>query len=165
MHTLDATTDVTSHHIEDMTRHGGLLFNRPLITHIDGNLWMGGCLDGVRLPDHFTHVVSLHPWERFELPAGASRKHFWMYDSSAVDVGTVAAATESALDGVANGPTLVHCQAGLNRSALVSSLVLVAGGRSVDQAIALLRSRRSPDVLSNRAFETWLRGLQALEVA
>ena len=51
---------------------------------------------------------------------------------------------------------LIRCQAGVNRSGLVSALVLMLDGYPADEAIALLRQRRSPVVLSNRHFEAWL---------
>lgn len=52
---------------------------------------------------------------------------------------------------------LIRCQAGVNRSGLVSALVLMIDGLSAPDAIALLRNRRSPFVLSNSHFEEWLR--------
>ncbi|HEY7821189.1 MAG TPA: dual specificity protein phosphatase family protein, partial [Acidimicrobiia bacterium] len=51
---------------------------------------------------------------------------------------------------------LIRCQAGVNRSGLVSALVLMLDGYRAEEAIALLRQRRSPVVLSNRHFERWL---------
>ena len=54
-------------------------------------------------------------------------------------------------------PTLVHCQAGLNRSSLVAARALVLGGRTPDEAITLIRRKRSPACLCNPAFERWLR--------
>lgn len=51
---------------------------------------------------------------------------------------------------------LIRCQAGVNRSGLVSALVLMVEGYTADEAIALLRCRRSAVVLSNRHFERWL---------
>lgn len=51
---------------------------------------------------------------------------------------------------------LIRCQAGVNRSGLVSALVLMIAGYQAAEAIALLRQRRSPVVLSNRHFESWL---------
>jgi len=56
-----------------------------------------------------------------------------------------------------DGPTLVHCQAGLNRSSLVAARALVLGGMTADDAIALIREKRSPACLCNPAFERWLR--------
>jgi hypothetical protein len=51
---------------------------------------------------------------------------------------------------------LVRCQAGLNRSGLVTALVLVLDGWQPGEAIAHLRDRRSPHVLCNRQFVRWL---------
>jgi protein-tyrosine phosphatase len=51
---------------------------------------------------------------------------------------------------------LIRCQAGVNRSGLISALVLMLEGYTAADAIALLRERRSAHVLSNRHFEEWL---------
>ncbi len=51
---------------------------------------------------------------------------------------------------------LIRCQAGVNRSGLVMALVLMLAGRSAEEAIALIRERRAPAVLSNRHFVRWL---------
>ena len=55
-----------------------------------------------------------------------------------------------------NQQVLIRCQAGGNRSGLVSARVLMLEGYSADEAIALLRRKRSGVVLSNRHFERWL---------
>ena len=55
-----------------------------------------------------------------------------------------------------DGPTLVHCQAGLNRSGLVAARALMLEGMSGSEAIALLREKRSSAVLCNPSFEEWL---------
>lgn len=54
---------------------------------------------------------------------------------------------------------LIRCQAGLNRSGLVTALVLIREGYTADEAISLLRSTRSQSVLFNKQFEKWLRNL------
>lgn len=51
---------------------------------------------------------------------------------------------------------LIRCQAGVNRSGLVSALVLMLEGYAPHEAIELLRERRSRVVLSNSNFERWL---------
>jgi len=51
---------------------------------------------------------------------------------------------------------LVRCQAGVNRSGLVTALILMTSGLSAVDAIALIRRQRSPFVLSNSHFENWL---------
>ena len=55
-----------------------------------------------------------------------------------------------------DGTVLVHCYAGLNRSALVLGLALVKSGMSPEKAIAWMRMRRGPDVLHNKTFHDWL---------
>jgi hypothetical protein len=51
---------------------------------------------------------------------------------------------------------LVRCQAGLNRSGLVTALVLLLAGWEPAEAIRLIRARRSPHALFNRDFVRWL---------
>ena len=51
---------------------------------------------------------------------------------------------------------LIRCQAGLNRSGLVTALVLIKDGYSPDQAIDLIRAQRGEDALCNYHFEQWL---------
>ena len=45
----------------------------------------------------------------------------------------------------------------MNRSSLVTSLVLMRDGNTADEAINLLRERRSPYVLSNSHFVNYLK--------
>ena len=51
---------------------------------------------------------------------------------------------------------LIRCQAGLNRSSLVTALVLMKEGMSADKAIALIRKERSVDCFSNLHFVEYL---------
>jgi hypothetical protein len=51
---------------------------------------------------------------------------------------------------------LIRCQAGVNRSGLITALVLMLDGRTAHEAIALIRERRAPAVLSNDHFVRWL---------
>jgi hypothetical protein len=51
---------------------------------------------------------------------------------------------------------LIRCQAGVNRSGLVTALVLMLDGYTPHDAIALIRERRAPAVLSNGHFVRWL---------
>lgn len=54
-----------------------------------------------------------------------------------------------------SGPVLVHCQAGLNRSRLITALALIRSGFSPQDAIDQVRSRRY-DALFNTRFVKWL---------
>lgn len=51
---------------------------------------------------------------------------------------------------------LIRCQAGWNRSGLITALVLIKDGMNPAAAIDLIRERRSPSALCNRSFATWL---------
>jgi hypothetical protein len=52
--------------------------------------------------------------------------------------------------------TLIRCQAGWNRSGLVTALVMMKEGHTAEEAIAILREKRSPFALCNATFEAWL---------
>ncbi len=52
---------------------------------------------------------------------------------------------------------LVRCYSGYNRSGLVVAHALVRQGRSADEAIRLIRARRSPWALHNELFVDYLR--------
>ena len=52
---------------------------------------------------------------------------------------------------------LSRCQAGWNRSGLLTALVLIMDGYSAEAAIDLIRRRRSSDALCNPTFERFLR--------
>ncbi len=56
---------------------------------------------------------------------------------------------------------LVRCQAGINRSGLVTALILIREGYSAAEAIKLQRGARSNWVLANRDFVDFLLGLNA----
>lgn len=160
----DARTDLHSHHIEGYAnaalRPGheeDAHFSVPLISHIEGNLWMGGCTDGVRLDDDFKHVVSLYPWEQYALGPNTDLVEFRLYDGAEVpDERLLGKASRYTTRCLEDGKTLVHCQAGLNRSGLISALSLIERGWSPGHAIQLLRAQRHDLVLCNKAFEEYL---------
>lgn len=128
------------------------------ISHIVGNLWQGGCEPGVVLPRSFVHVTCLSESFQYVVPDSASLTVHPLVDAANIEL------SYEAIDGLAFevwercqvGPVLVHCQAGWNRSGLVAACALVRGGYRPDQAIALLRRRRFPEVLSNRLFESFV---------
>jgi hypothetical protein len=154
--------DWKSHKIEGYARAAqeqGIpaYFSAPLFSHIGGNLWVGGCVNGVTLPDDFRYVVSLYPWEKYTLGPKTERVEIQMYDSHEVDVLGLEHAADLVYHFMQEGKTLVHCQAGLNRSNLVAAAALMKEGHTADYAINVLREKRSPLVLCNRAFEDYLR--------
>lgn len=154
--------DWQNHHIEGyaraaMERGQDGRFSAPLISHIKDNLWVGGCINGVTLPDDFKHVVSLYKWERYKLGPDTTRAEFTMYDSADMENDEqLHKIADYANECLKDGKTLIHCQAGLNRSNLISALALIKQGFLPEDAIKLLREKRSPVVLCNEAFENWL---------
>lgn len=145
--------------------HGGY-FDVPLVQHVydtpeGGSLWQGGCIHGVPLSGDFDFVLSLYRWERYDLAPTTHRMEVTMYD--ALDQATDAA------DGLADivvgrlnrgQQVLIHCQAGLNRSGLVTATTLVKLGIKPDDAIDLLRAKRTEQVLCNASFEEAIRNLE-----
>ena len=51
---------------------------------------------------------------------------------------------------------LIRCQAGLNRSGLITALILLLEGMSPEQAITQIRHKRSPVALFNKAYVDWI---------
>lgn len=159
---INMRTDPATERMSGIAVHGRTRFDVPFISPIEGNLWQGGCRDGLVLPDFIEHVISLYPWERYALKHEVkSSLTVRMYDDAlgrqAFDqVDTIAAWVNWCVD---DGPTLVHCQAGLNRSSLIAARALMLRGRRASTAIAMLRDRRSPACLCNPAFEAHLLGL------
>lgn len=140
---------------------GKARFSCPAITQINDNLWTGGCLDGVQLPEDFDYVVSLYPWGKWGIGENTQRIEWEMFDSveQALDAVDERAETVNTLR--AMGKTLVHCQAGLNRSGIITARALMLGPEKLTarEAIDLLREKRSELVLCNEQFEEWLLAL------
>lgn len=158
--------DPTVQRMSGVATHGMTPFDVPFISNIEGNLWQGGCQTGLQLPHFFKHIISLYPWEIYKINHDMDTQvYIKMYDSLDQSMEQVDAIANLINVCVKDGPTLVHCQAGLNRSGLVAARSLMLRDDSWDkmytaeEAIALLRKTRSPAVLCNPAFEAHLRSL------
>lgn len=156
--------DFRSHRIEGFA-HAALSrgidaeFSVPLISQVGDALWMGGCRDGVRLGPEFDFVLSLYPWDRYALEDNTARLEVKLFDAAEMpeaDLLVRLARTVNLFRGYGN--VLVHCQAGLNRSGLVTALALMLDGEEPEVAIHRLRSERCGVVLCNKTFEDWLLG-------
>lgn len=142
-----------------MERGNPSAFECPLISHIEGNLWMGGCIEGVRLPDDFKTVFALYDGQSFRVGPSTEVVRMTMLDSLTQSLDSVDSDARRIVDAMKHGKVLVHCQAGLNRSGLLTARVLTLMGHSGPEAISILRERRSPLVLCNEAFENWIAGI------
>ena len=157
---IDSLADLNTHHIEGIARMGNKTFRVPLYSHITGNLWTGGC-PVEAAPQEFQFIICLYPWETYRVPENAIFTTARLYDHGEIPDVAILNALADYVGAVSKiGMTLVHCQAGLNRSALVAGLSLIRGGMKPKEAISLLREKRCDAVLCNLAFEKYLLSLQ-----
>ena len=160
VHSVEATWEngKTSGYLR--TSKGPQYFSCDLISHIRGNLYVGGYDPCYELASSFKTVVSLYPWGQYEIADSVVRHEFTMYDGpDGINPADLETAAQCVFEGIKVGNTLVHCQAGINRSNIVAGRTLMMLGFSAEEAIALLREKRSPFVLSNEVFERQLLSL------
>lgn len=130
-------------------------------------LWMGGHFwdDGSGIPrpavaeSEFALVVSL--FTRSGHGPGPDVEHLVheIPDNPLTfeQLGSVREAAARTAAAVRDGrPTLVRCFAGYNRSGLVTAQALMDLGLDAEEAIALIRRRRSPWALHNEVFVQYL---------
>jgi len=146
----------------------------PLWSEILPNLWVGGTDDDDTIEDsanihtsrnitkdEFDAVVTLYAWAN-PVDWMVEELRFGFYDSGIahIDMKALHRAASYAVDQVQNGnKVLIRCQAGLNRSGLTAALALIKMGYKPEDAINLLREKRSKYVLCNGEFEEFVRTL------
>jgi protein-tyrosine phosphatase len=106
----------------------------------------------------FDAIVTMYAWAR---PADWNVQEFryGVPDASIADIDLqrLKQAVDFGYDRWKQGDrVLIRCQAGLNRSGLVTALILIKDGLSPERAIALIRESRGEDALFNNNFHTWL---------
>lgn len=158
---LPLKSDPTRQHLTGNTAHGNLRIDVPYMTEVADNLWHGGCMDGLILPDNIKHLVSLYKWEKYkvrhELLSSLTVEMFDSLDQSLDQIDALATWVNVCRE---SGPVLVHCQAGLNRSSLVVGAALVKSGLSGPEAVKMIREKRSEACLCNPSFESFVNGLE-----
>ena len=142
---------------------------KELYSEILTNLFMGGTKDDetVDIPKRLPHledksdfdsVVTLYAWAH-PMGWGVEELRFGFPDhiSAEKDLMQIKDIANWAHDRWKLGKrVLVRCQAGLNRSGLVTALVLMKAGMTAEAAVELIREKRSPDALCNDAFIDWI---------
>lgn len=152
---INLTTDPHKKRMTGVTYHGNISFDVPFVSQIEDNLWIGGCENGLVLPENFKHLISLYPWERYtvnhELDSALVVR---MFDDHNVDMDKILSIADWANSCLNSGPTLIHCQAGLNRSSFVAAFMLMMGNRLITgkEVIDLIREKRSPACFCNDEF-------------
>lgn len=140
---------------------GTKLITVPVRSEIAERLWMGGCQDnGEDLGSEFAYIVALtnSQYHRYKADFDTTVLRYDLKDTTHTapnekqifDIAKIVSAFRS------KGNTLVHCQAGLNRSGLVVGLSLMLDGWTAKDAIELMRKGRCEVVLCNERFEKWL---------
>ena len=139
-----------------------------LYSEIAPNLFMGGTddLDVIQLPARnrkrddlpFEAIVTMYAWAR---PADWQIQEFryGVPDASIADINLrrLREAVDFGFNRWKSGDrVLVRCQAGLNRSGLVTALILMLDGLSAADAIKAIRTNRAELALFNHDFVTWL---------
>jgi hypothetical protein len=106
----------------------------------------------------FDTVITLYASAQ-PVPWGVEELRYGFPDATlnGPEAATVIRSARFALDRWLGGAqVLIRCQAGMNRSGLVTALVLVMAGLTPGQAITLIRQRRGSSCLFNEDFVTWL---------
>lgn len=154
---VDASLDPLTERIEGTAYHGNTRFSAPFMSNVHETLWVGGCTTGLVLPKVIKCLVSLYPWERYTLTHELEGEvYIRLYDADLADPSLLVAAAKLVNEFRKIGPTLVHCQAGLNRSSLIAGLSLVLNGMSGEEAVAIIRKERSSACLCNEEFADFL---------
>lgn len=142
--------------------------NQELWSEILPGLWMGGTADrdevmGVASrphinPEHFDTVVTLYGYAKpVDWYVKELRLAFYDHNEVDLDHHDLRQVVSSAhRDWKAGKRVLIRCQAGWNRSGLITALVLIKEGFKPKEAIELIREQRSEKALCNSSFVSWL---------
>ena len=160
-------SDPLHHRISGTVNHSGNWFDAPYMQEIDDvfgdgvSLWVGGGDKSFILPDHILHYFCMSPWHHYQIDHDIDTQVVMrLHDSRSQETGDkILAVAAMVVECAKEGPTFVHCQAGLNRSNLVVATAMVLYGWDADEAIAYLREQRRDQVLCNPAFVDFVRGV------
>jgi hypothetical protein len=140
-----------------------------LYSEILANLFMGGTDDNdvIHLPANpyasrndlpFDSIVTMYAWAR---PADwkVQEYRYGVPDAriSDMDLSRLRQAVNWGYKQWKKGDrVLIRCQAGLNRSGLVTALILIKNGMSPEDAIRTIRKNRADIALFNEHYVNWL---------
>ena len=168
---------------EELERPRHAVMPRDLWTETVPNLWQGGTLDEWASDEWYSggkvllNKITTKDFDSvYTLYASAEPVDWFVkevrlgfYDSAMGDFNP-----ETELEDVvkmahkdwkSGKRVLIRCQAGLNRSGIVMALVLIREGYSPEEAITVMREKRSEAVLCNKHFVDYLLGLNEDKVA
>ena len=148
-----------------------------LYSEILPNLFISGTLDHdvVENPMNYTELMGPYPFDSVVTMYGHARplgyyireNRFGIADAE-IDPLSVPEILQLAdwlhFEWLAGKKVAARCQAGWNRSGLIVALVLLKEGYSADDAIALIRERRSPNALCNPHFVKFIQELAVADL-
>jgi protein-tyrosine phosphatase len=138
-------------------QQGGEMVRIPAWTIIRDHLILGAH-PADTMPPNVDVIANVDSLRFYEVSSAVLYMHFAYADTNAVpDSSELQIAACFLNDLRAAGKTVfIHCRLGLNRSALLTGLVLMDEGYRAKDAIALMRHLRSPYVLENETFERYM---------
>ncbi len=133
-------------------------------------LWQGGTDDDdvdvqktvpAIQPKHFDTVVTAYAWAN-PVDWFVKEIRFGFYDGTMADFDSAELediVSMAYADWKRGKKVGVRCQAGMNRSGLIVALILMKDGYTADQAIGLIREKRSKHALFNKKFVEYLKSI------
>jgi hypothetical protein len=130
-------------------------------------LWIGGTADDdvdvqktvpAIQPKHFDTVVTAYAWAN-PVDWFVKEIRFGFYDGTMTDFDPAELediVSMAYADWKRGKKVGIRCQAGMNRSSLICALVLMKDGFTAEQAIGLIREKRSKHALFNKKFVEYL---------
>lgn len=134
-----------------------LVESLPRISHIHGNIYVGSWPDG-EVPAPIKNIIRCCPHRTpYVLGEGQRKVDGYLFDSSEKpDFNHVCELVAAGVAFAEDGPTLIHCKGGLNRSGLIAALVLMQQGYEAAWAVKTLREKRTEHMLNNEVFEQFV---------
>jgi protein-tyrosine phosphatase len=156
-HALSRYSVVDGGDIVGIMHQGGQMVRIPAWTQIDERLVLGAHPADTMPPD-IDVIANVDSFRFYDVPDSVLYLHFAYADGAVVPDSKELHATATFLNGLrgAGKTVFIHCRLGLNRSALLTGLVLIEDGYRASDAIQLMRRLRSPYVLENETFERYL---------
>ena len=143
--------------IVGIMQRNGEMVRIPAWTVIGDHLILGAH-PADTMPPNVDAIANVDSFRFYDVPDGVLYLHFAYRDSNVIPDSTdlrFAARFLNDLRG-AGKTVFIHCRLGLNRSALLTGLVLIDEGYRAKDAIEMMRNLRSPYVLENKTFERYL---------
>jgi hypothetical protein len=148
--------------------YGQSALAEPLWSEVVDGLWQGGTADhdagGMQLKRpmitkaEFDTVITMYAYANpVDWFVREIRYGVWDSNMKDFDVAELFDIVKLAHSDWKKGKkVLIRCQAGWNRSGLITALVLMREGMGAQKAINLIRDTRSRNALCNRTFVDWL---------